>query len=399
MFTAVETPRYFERDGKLFLEYEKVGQPPICLVFIAGRWVPYPDIVQVVHPNNAISTSQATELVKSLAGTINDEEAAALLTYSQVELRHVLRSQEFSREFLEAEFFPIVDRTRRLFLTSAGRDELGQLLHQRKMVTLFYEPSTRTRMSFELAARHLGMEVTTSENAAEFSSAIKGETAEDSIRIISSYHPHVIVVRHKEDGIMQRMARVSHVPIINGGEGTVQHPTQALLDVYTIFSEKGRLDDLTVVFGGDLKYGRTVRSGVYLLSKFKRIRFVFVSHEAFRIGEDLKQHLRERRVAFTETDSMQVAFREADVVYWTRTQKERIEKNPDLMADADKIIQQFTIGNQQMLWMNPGAILMHPLPRIQEIKPEVDRDPRSAYFRQAENGLYVRMALLQWVIQ
>ncbi len=309
--------------------------------------------------------------------------------------RHVLRSQQFTRTLLEGYLFPEARRMRSLMRESDGEDLRRELRH-RSMVTLFYEPSTRTRLSFELAATHLGMHVRGTENASEFSSAIKGETVEDSLRVISSYHPDVIILRHKETGIVERAAPESSVPVINAGDGTGQHPSQALLDVFTIFDEKDSIDGLTVVFGGDLRHGRTVRSLAYLLSKFDDVKLIFVSPEQFRIGDDIKDHLRERGVKFEETEDVQQALTTADVVYWTRVQKERM--GPEMIQRAEAIQEQFTIKYRMMSWMKRDAILMHPLPRVSEIRPEIDHDPRAAYFRQAQNGLYVRMALLKWVI-
>jgi aspartate carbamoyltransferase catalytic subunit len=282
-------------------------------------------------------------------------------------------------------------------LDGAGREMLRDLHRHKTLITLFYEPSTRTRLSFEMAATLLGMHVRATENASEFSSAFKGESVEDTIQTISGFRADVIVIRHKENGIVERVADYSKVPLINGGDGAGQHPTQAATDIFTIYDEKGRIDGLTVVLGGDLKYGRTVRSLAYLLSKFDGVRIIFVSHEQFRIGDDIKDHLRERNVEFEETDSVETALRAADVVYWTRTQKERM--GTELLERSDQIISQFTIGRDQMEWMKADAVLMHPLPRIGEITTEVNKDSRAAYFRQAWNGVPVRMTLLDRVLR
>jgi aspartate carbamoyltransferase catalytic subunit len=227
------------------------------------------------------------------------------------------------------------------------------------------------------------------DNAREFSSAAKGETLEDTIRIVSGY-ADVIVIRHNEEGAAKRAASVSDVPIINAGDGPGQHPTQALLDLYTIRAELSRIDGVRVAMVGDLANGRTVRSLAYLLSKFKDVKLWFVAPSQVAMRDDLKAHLDEHHVPWVETPDLESVLPEVDVVYMTRIQKERFT-DP---AAYDAVKGMYRMDKAAMERMRRYAILMHPLPRVDEISPDVDADPKSAYFRQARNGLHVRMALL-----
>ena len=297
-------------------------------------------------------------------------------------LRHVIESQQFSRAVLEDLFARTVEIKRE------PHHFIGRLAGQ-VMAALFYEPSTRTRFSFEAAMLRLGGQTMGTDNAREFSSAAKGETLEDSIRIVSGY-ADVIVLRHNEEGAAKRAAAVSSVPIINAGDGPGQHPTQALLDLYTIHDELGRIDGVRVAMVGDLANGRTVRSLTYLLSKFKDIKVWFVAPPQVAMRPDLKTHLDEHHIPWTETQDLESVLPNVDVVYMTRIQKERFT-DPEAFNAVKGI---YRIDKEAMARMRKYAILMHPLPRVDEIASEVDGDPRSAYFRQARNGLHVRMALL-----
>lgn len=309
-------------------------------------------------------------------------------------MKHVLRSQQFDRGSLEG-LFTEVQAISVMLNSPEGRKQLRETLAGRIMCTLFYEPSTRTRVSFETAAHRLGMDVITTENAAEFSSAAKGETLEDSIRVIAGYGTDAIVLRHKEDGASDRAAAIIdtlNLPthILNAGDGRGQHPTQALLDLYTIWDETHhQIDGLTVAIGGDLANGRTVRSLAYMLSRFAT-KIIFVSPPELTIGEDIKQHLVEHEIEFREESSVAVALPEADIVYWTRVQRERMT-DPVLRA---RNFSEYVIDLDVMGTLKSNVRVMHPLPRIDEIAKEVDADSRAAYFRQAQNGLYVRAALL-----
>jgi len=263
------------------------------------------------------------------------------------------------------------------------------------MATLFYEPSTRTRFSFETAMYRLGGSVISTENAAEFSSVAKGETLEDTVRILNGY-ADVLVLRHYEVGSAKRAASVSRIPVINAGDGAGQHPTQALLDLYTIHKEIGSIDGLHIAMVGDLAQGRTVRSLTYLLSKFQNIRIYFVAPPSLKMKEDILDHLREKQVWYTEETDLDKVLPEVDVVYQTRIQKERFG---DRTADYEQCRGVYVISSESLRLMKANAIVMHPLPRLDEIAMEVDSDPRAAYFRQAQNGLYVRMALLSMVLK
>jgi aspartate carbamoyltransferase catalytic subunit len=276
--------------------------------------------------------------------------------------------------------------------TSIQRKELAELHKGRQLCSLFYEPSTRTRLSFEAAAVKLGMGVVSTENAREFSSAAKGETIEDTIRVLDAYKFDIIVLRHHETGAAARAAAVSETPIINAGDGKGEHPTQALLDAYTIYRQFGRLDNLQVVMGGDLANGRTVRSLAQLLSTYPNNHITFVSMPELQIGEDIKQVLKTNKTTFEEMSDMPTAFKTADVVYWTRLQKERLA-NPELIPKGG-----FTLDPNNISHLPSHAIIMHPLPRVDEIDPLVDTDPRARYFEQAGNGLYIRMALLDQIL-
>jgi aspartate carbamoyltransferase catalytic subunit len=305
-----------------------------------------------------------------------------------MKLHHVLEAQQFDLLTL-AELFEV---TRRMEDVVRGGGVLDY--QKRVMATLFYEPSTRTRFSFETAMHRLGGRVVSTENAAEFSSVAKGETLEDTIRILNGYSD-VIVLRHYDVGASQRAAAVSRVPVINAGDGVGQHPTQALLDLYTILKEIGRIDGLKIAMVGDLAQGRTVRSLAYLLSKYRDVKIYFVAPPLLKMKEDILAHLREHNVWFAEEAELAKVLPEVDVVYQTRVQKERFG---DRLADYERCRGVYIINQAALRLMKPHAIVMHPLPRLDEISMEVDQDPRAAYFRQAQNGLYVRMALLTMVL-
>jgi len=303
-------------------------------------------------------------------------------------LHHIIEAQQFDVPTLQR-LFEVAEQMEKVVERGGIND-----YHNRIMATLFYEPSTRTRFSFETAMRRLGGHVISTENAGEFSSAAKGETLEDTIRILNGY-ADVIVIRHKEVGSARRAAAVSRVPILNAGDGAGQHPTQALLDLYTIRKEIGSIDGLRIAMVGDLANGRTVRSLAYLLSKFRDVKMYFVAPPLLKMKEDILEHLREHQVWFTEESALDRVLPEVDVVYQTRVQKERFG---DRIAEYEKCRGVYVINSETLRLMKPKSIIMHPLPRLDEITMEVDADPRAAYFRQAQNGLYVRMALLSMVL-
>jgi len=300
-----------------------------------------------------------------------------------MKLHHVIEAQQFDPATL-AELFQVTEKMEGVVA------EGGVLDYQKRvMATLFYEPSTRTRFSFETAMHRLGGRVISTENAAEFSSVAKGETLEDTIRIMNAYSD-VIVLRHYEVGAAKRAAAVSRIPVINAGDGVGQHPTQALLDLYTIRKEIGAIEGLRIAMVGDLAQGRTVRSLAYLLSKYRDVKIHFVAPPLLKMKQDILGHLSENHVWFTQETELEKVLPEVDVVYQTRIQKERFGA-PSAYERCRGV---YVINRASLSLMRPNAIVMHPLPRLDEITREVDEDPRAAYFRQAQNGLYVRMALL-----
>jgi aspartate carbamoyltransferase catalytic subunit len=263
----------------------------------------------------------------------------------------------------------------------------------RLLATVFYEPSTRTRFSFEAAMHRLGGQVLSAADASRNSSAAKGESLEDAIRVIGGY-ADAIVLRHPEVGAAERAARVAPVPVINAGDGPGDHPTQALLDLYTIKKELGRLDRLRIGLAGDLRNGRTVRSLALLLSRFPGNELVLISPPALRMGADVIDSLRQTQQGVRETSDLAGAMASLDVLYQTRIQAERFESSEEYERHRGVYI----VTPQLMRRLPERAILMHPLPRLEEIDPMVDADPRAAYFRQARNGLWVRMAVLDWAM-
>lgn len=299
--------------------------------------------------------------------------------------KHILKSQQFDKQDL-FELFKEADKLRE------NLEENSKLLNGKILSALFYEPSTRTRLSFESAILRLGGEVIGTENAKEFSSASKGESLEDSIRVISKYSD-VIVLRHFQEGSAKKASEVSSVPIINAGDGKGQHPTQSLLDVYTIYREFKRLDNLKIVMVGDLASGRTVRSLCYLLSKFENNEIIFVSPENLKMKQDIKNYLKEKNIIFKEENDLNKVISKADVLYMTRIQKERIAEKDYKNAKG-----KFVINEKNLNLLDKDAIIMHPLPHVEEINLDTEtenNDKRVGYFRQAENGLYIRMALLK----
>lgn len=300
-----------------------------------------------------------------------------------VKLQHVIESQQFTVPLL----MELFDRSRGMERVAARG---GTLDYQNKILaSLFYEPSTRTRFSFEAAMHRLGGRVLSTEHASAFSSEIEGEQVEDSIRIIGNY-ADVIVIRHHQAGGAARAAEVSPVPVINAGDGEGgQHPTQALLDLYTIYRERP-LDGLSVAIIGELDKGRTARSLAYLLAKFERIKIFFVSPPELQMQPDILAYLDEHDVNYELEPDLERVIGEVDVIYQTRIRPERV-------GDAG-LLRRYAINSAVLPRMQPNAMILHPLPRTVELDKTVDRDPRALYFRQAANGLYVRMALLTMLL-
>jgi len=316
--------------------------------------------------------------------TENQAPAPACASGVERKLRHVVESQQFTVPLL----MELFDRSRGMERVVARGGSLDY--QNRIMATLFYEPSTRTRFSFEAAMHRLGGRVLSTEQAHIFSSAIEGEQVEDSIRILGSYSD-VIVIRHHEEGGAKRAAQVSPVPVVNAGDGDGgQHPTQALLDLYTIYRERP-LNGLSVAIIGELDRGRTARSLAYLLAKFERVKLFFVSPPELQMKPDILEYLDEHGVRYELETQIERVIREVDVVYQTRIR-------PDRMRDS-KTLKQYAIDSTVVSRMKPDALILHPLPRTVELDKSVDDDPRALYFRQAQNGLYVRMALLTMVLE
>jgi aspartate carbamoyltransferase catalytic subunit len=305
-------------------------------------------------------------------------------------LTGVIESQQFDLETLND-----------IFSISADMEKLDSpdLLKGKIMASLFYEPSTRTRLSFEAAMSRLGGAVISTENAQQFSSKAKGESLEDSIRVISGYCDTIVLRYHKEGGATRAQA-FSKVPIINAGDGKGQHPTQALLDMYTILKSFKKLNGLTVAMVGDLSNGRTVRSLSYMLGKhYTDNKIIFISPKQTRMGEDVKDYLTAHKVQWEETDDLRAAAPQADVIYQTRVQRERFQDGDSaLYEQVIKEAERFNVNSELLAIMKKDSIIMHPLPRVTEISYAVDKDPRARYFEQAENGLFVRMALLKMIL-
>lgn len=305
-------------------------------------------------------------------------------------LRHLVESQQLNAPLLRSLF----GRANH-FQNNPSHDSPEQLLRGKIVATLFYEPSTRTRLSFESAAQKLGAKILSTENAKDFSSAAKDESLEDTVRVIGGYS-NCIVLRHSEVGAAKRAAKVSKVPIINAGDGKGQHPTQALTDIYTIAREMGRIDGIKIGFVGDLAMGRTVRSLCYLLAKFESVDMTFIAPSNLRIGEDIRRYLKRHSVRFRENGRLHEVLPKLDVLYVTRLQKERMSK-----VDYEKARGKYVIDRKALSIIKDHARIMHPLPHVEEINLPIEveeRDQRIAYFRQAENGLYIRMALLHNIL-
>lgn len=296
---------------------------------------------------------------------------------------HITSARQFDKSTLKKIF-----STADLFRSKKFKNNF---LKNKIMATLFYEPSTRTRLSFESAMLRLGGSVVSTENAYEFSSVAKGETLEDTIRVLNGYCD-VIVLRHPSPGASQNAADFSKVPIINAGDGQGEHPTQALLDLYTIFSKIKR-EDFTISMVGDLKYGRTIHSLSYLLALYPKVNIIFVSPKVLSIPNELKNELKQKKVNFLETEIFSDAIKESDIIYMTRIQKERFKNQ----KEYKKYFGQYILDDKKLKQLKENAHIMHPLPRVNEIPQSVDLDSRSIYFEQARNGLFIRMALLKLI--
>ena len=259
----------------------------------------------------------------------------------------------------------------------------------KKLATLFFEPSTRTRLSFEAAMMELGGKVLGFSEAAS-SSASKGESVSDTVRVVSCY-ADIIAMRHPKEGAPMAASMHAGVPVINAGDGGHNHPTQTLTDLLTIKREKGRLDHLTIGLCGDLKFGRTVHSLIAAMSRYTDIRFVLISPEELSLPDYVKRDILDRKqISYTETGSLEEAMPQLDVLYMTRVQRERFFNE----ADYIRLKNSYILSLAKLANAKEELCIMHPLPRVNEIEPEVDSDPRACYFKQVLNGKYARMALI-----
>lgn len=266
------------------------------------------------------------------------------------------------------------------------------LLSDRVMASLFFEPSTRTRLSFETAMNRLGGAVVGFSEPG-VSSIAKGETLEDTIRMTDSY-ADLIVMRHPKEGSAQIAANVANVPVINGGDGSQHHPTQAMIDLYTIWREFGEIDGLHAAIVGDLKHARTTASFAYGISKFKNVQLSLVSPSSLRIKEEVMEYLSSSNIPVTETENLADATREADVIYVIRVQKERFAD----LAEYERVKGSYVLDLKTIANAKDRMIILHPLPRNYELPVEVDSSPHARYFEQANNGVPLRMALLALVL-
>ena len=303
-------------------------------------------------------------------------------------MKNIISTEQFKKEEVEK-----ILAQAELMEKACKKGNVKQVLKDKIVACVFFEPSTRTRLSFETAALKLGAKVISAENAMENSSTYKGETIEDTTKILCSY-ADLVVIRHPQAGALEKAAKVSTKPLINAGDGANQHPTQGLLDLYTIKKEHGRLNNLNIGFGGDLLNSRTLKSLVPLLRFYKNNKFYFLSPKKLELERGFIKELKGSGVSFEESNGLEEKLGELDVLYMTRVQKERFAD----IKDYNKVKDLFIFKKEYLKKMKKDAIIMHPLPKINEIEIEVDLDPRAAYFRQAQNGLYVRMALLPYVL-
>ena len=302
-------------------------------------------------------------------------------------MRHLLNPLDFSVEEIDD-------------LLALARDiesnlpKYAHVCDGKKLATLFYEPSTRTRLSFEAAMLNLGGNVL-GFSSANSSSASKGESVADTIRMISCY-ADICAMRHPKEGAAYVAAQKARIPVINAGDGGHQHPTQTLTDLMTIHSLKGRLDNLTIGLCGDLKFGRTVHSLINAMVRYQNVRFVLISPDELKVPEYIRDDvLRAKGIEFKEVSNLDEAIPELDILYMTRVQKERFFNEEDYIRLKDSYI----LDKAKMALAKDDMYVLHPLPRVNEISTEVDDDPRAAYFKQAQYGVYVRMALIMTLLE
>ena len=302
-------------------------------------------------------------------------------------MRHLMSPLDFSVEELDK----LLDLANDI---EANPDKYAHACNRKKLATCFYEPSTRTRLSFEAAMLNLGGSVL-GFSSADSSSAAKGESVSDTIRIISCY-ADICAMRHPKEGAPLVASLKSTIPVINAGDGGHEHPTQTLTDLLTIRSMKGRLDNITIGLCGDLKFGRTVHSLINALIRYENVRFVLISPEELRIPDYIRDDvLKANNVEFEEVERLEDAISELDVLYMTRVQRERFFNEEDYV----RLKNFYILTKEKMNLAKEDMLVLHPLPRVNEIAVEVDEDPRAAYFKQAQYGVYVRMALILTLLE
>jgi aspartate carbamoyltransferase catalytic subunit len=298
--------------------------------------------------------------------------------------KHIISIPELSRSELEL----IVETAGQLKATPNP-----ELLKNKVVASCFFEPSTRTRLSFETAIQRLGGTVIGFDNAGNTSLSKKGETLADSVQVISSY-VDAFVMRHHQEGAARLASEFSNnIPVVNGGDGANQHPTQTLLDLFSIYETQGRLDNLNIALVGDLKYGRTVHSLTQALAKFDNNRFFFIAPEVLAMPDYICEELDEAGIPYSLHTDIEMVIPELDILYMTRVQKERFDE-----SEYVHIKSAFILSASQLKEAKSNLKVLHPLPRVDEIKTDVDKTPHAYYFQQAENGVYARQALLALIL-
>ena len=271
----------------------------------------------------------------------------------------------------------------------ANPAKYAEACHGKKLATLFFEPSTRTRLSFEAAMYELGGQVLGFSEAAS-SSASKGESVSDTVKVVSCY-ADIIAMRHPKEGAPLVASMKADVPVINAGDGGHNHPTQTLADLLTIWREKGRFEDLTIGLCGDLKFGRTVHSLIAAMSRYARVKFVLISPEELKLPSYVKKDILQKKgIPYTQTTDLESVMPELDVLYMTRVQRERFFNEDEYVRLKDSYI----LTPEKLKTAKESLSILHPLPRVNEISVAIDDDPRACYFKQALNGKYMRMALI-----
>ena len=302
-------------------------------------------------------------------------------------MRHLMSPLDFSVDELDK----LLDLANDM---ESNPDKYAHLCEGKKLATCFYEPSTRTRLSFEAAMLNLGGSVL-GFHSSDSSSAAKGESVSDTIRVISCY-ADICAMRHPKEGAALVASSKSKIPVINAGDGGHQQPTQTLTDLLTIRSMKGRLDNITIGLCGDLKFGRTVHSLINAMIRYENVKFVLISPEELRVPDYVREDvLRANGIEFKEVEKLEDAMEELDILYMTRVQRERFFNEEDYVRLKDF----YVLTKKKMELAKDDMLVLHPLPRVNEISVEVDDDPRAAYFKQAQYGVYVRMALIATLLE